>query len=404
MAFKLVYHAQNDPKWKDDILGFSKSGDTLEKVGCALSSVAMLLSGYGLEETPRSLNQKLKDKQGFYSSSIVWGAVSQVRPDVKLVKNVKCENVDAPLAEINAALDAGHPVIVRVDATSRPDFQWHYVLVYARNGDDDYLMLDPWPYKPGTDKPDSLMNRYSQGMPLRRAIQHVILYEVAGAGGPISVPSSTPGTVPATPPAQPAPTPAPDSGVYARVMDSVTSGLNIRSSTNSSSPVNILTAVRPGTQLMLLDPNELAKIGRDGQWVRVREPGGREGYAAAWYMEKMSGASPAPAPAPASTPTNETPASTPTTPAPAPSIPAPTEPDKFTLVVSEVVGTSGLRLRQSPSLGGAVIKILMAGTKLTVLEPEGKASPKVGQANQWIHVSEPGGSRGYVSATYVRLP
>ena len=177
MAFKLIYHAQNDPKWKNDILGFSNSGETLERVGCALSSIAMLLSGYGFEETPKSLNQKLKDKKGFYSSSIVWGAVSQVHPQVKLVKNVKCENADAPLAEINAALDAGHPVIVRVDATSRPDFQWHYVLVYARNGEDDYLMLDPWPYKPGTASADSLMKRYSQGMPLRRAIQHVILYE-----------------------------------------------------------------------------------------------------------------------------------------------------------------------------------------------------------------------------------
>jgi hypothetical protein len=358
----------------------------------------MLLSGYGFEETPKSLNQKLKDKKGFYSSSLVWGAVSQIHPQVKLVKNVKCENVDAPLADINAALDAGHPVIVRVDATSRPDFQWHYVLVYARNGEDDYLMLDPWPYKPGTSTADSLMKRYSQGMPLRRAIQQVVIYEAEGAGGPISIPSSpTPGTSTPASPAQPAPAPAPDSGVYARVMNSASSGLNIRSSTNTSSSANILTAVKAGTQLMLIDKQEAVKIGRSGQWVKVREPGGREGFAAAWYLDKVPGAEPAPVPG------NEPPDSTPTTPTPAPSTPIPSQPSKLTLVVSEAVGASGLRLRKTPSLGGAVLTVLPAGTELTVLEPESKASKKVGNANQWIHVSEPGGRRGYVSAMYVRL-
>ena len=144
MAFNLVYYAQNDPKWKDDTLGFSTSGETLEKVGCALSSIAMLLSGYGFEETPKSLNQKLKNIQGFINSSIKWGSVCQLYPQVQVAPGVnplqRYENVDAPLGTINASLAAGHPVVVRVDATSRPDFQWHFVLVYAQNGPDDYFM------------------------------------------------------------------------------------------------------------------------------------------------------------------------------------------------------------------------------------------------------------------------
>jgi hypothetical protein len=73
---------------------------------------------------------------------------------VKLKANVNCETGDAPLGQIDAALAAGQPVIVRVDASPNPGLQWHYVLLYARKGD-DYLMLDPWPYKPGTDKEDS---------------------------------------------------------------------------------------------------------------------------------------------------------------------------------------------------------------------------------------------------------
>ena len=47
MAFNLVYLSQQDPQWKNDTLGFGDAGDTIGYVGCALTSVAMLLSGYG---------------------------------------------------------------------------------------------------------------------------------------------------------------------------------------------------------------------------------------------------------------------------------------------------------------------------------------------------------------------
>src|SRR6185369_16865207 len=118
---------------------------------------------------------------------------------------------------------------------------------------------------------------------------------------------------------QPTPASTPDSGVYARVLDSVTWGLNIRSSRDTSSMANLVVAVPAGTQLLLLDTNDAAKVGQNSQWVHVREPGGKEGFAAAWYLEKVGGATPAPTTTPASSPVNETPSSTPaTTPASTP--------------------------------------------------------------------------------------
>jgi hypothetical protein len=54
-------------------------------------------------------------------------------------------------------------------------------------------------------------------------------------------------------------------------------------------------------------------------------------------------------------------------------------------------------------MGGALVKVLNAGTKLTVLEPAEKAKAKVGQPNQWIYVREPNGNRGYVGAQFVKL-
>jgi hypothetical protein len=399
MAFKLIYHSQTDPQWTNDRLGFGDPGDTIGKFGCALTSVAMLLSGHGYAETPATLNRKLQNKQGFQSSLIRWGVVCEVHPQVKLRQVVDCRNSDAPLAQIDAALAAGQPVVVLVDNDRDPDLDWHYVLLYARKGD-DYLMLDPIPYQPGTTKEDFLRKRYGYDRPLKRVIHQVLFYEAAGSGGPVTAPSSTPTTTPQT---QPTGAPAPTSGVYARVMDTVTLGLNIRSSTDTSSLANLVVNVPSGTQLLLLDPDGASKIGQSNQWVRVREPGGREGLAAAWFLEKAAVSTPAPIAEPAPLPVSEAPVSPSSTPGTAPpSTPAAPPKDKLTLVVSEAVGSSGLRLRKTPSKGGTLVMVLQAGTKLTVVEPVEKAKNKLGKVNQWILVREPNGKRGYVGAEFVK--
>jgi len=402
MSFKLVYLSQQDPRWKQDILGFGDPEDTIGYVGCALTSVAMLLSGHGYAETPKTLNQKLKNVQGFVSAAIRWNSVSQVYPNITVKSNISCTTSPAPLELIDAAIAAGQPAIVQVDSSPADGIQTHWVVIYEKRGE-DYLMLDPWPYQPDITRQDLLMRRYSRGNPLRRAISHVILYEVFGAG-PAS-PVSTPAT--------PSTTPAPTSGVpalVARVKDSVTWGLNIRSSIDTSSMANVLEVVPAGTQLILLELDGTSKIGAINQWVRVRTPQGREGFAAAWYLEAGTEAPPAPVTEPAPIPVDEPPVSTPEA-SSTPSVPSTPEPpkqeeedDKLTVVVSSAVGTSGLRLRKTPSKGGALVTVLKAGTRLTVLEPVKKAKTKIGKANQWLHVRSSGNQRGYVSAEFVLLP
>jgi hypothetical protein len=124
---------------------------------------------------------------------------------------------------------------------------------------------------------------------------------------------------------------------------------------------------------------------------------------------------PAPVAEPVPVPVSESPVSTPELPSttPTPSTPgapsAPAKPpkdekaDKLTVKVSNAVGTSGLRLRKSASKGGALIKILPAGTRLTVIESAQKAKAKIGKPNQWLHVRAPNNQRGYVAAEYVVL-
>jgi hypothetical protein len=399
LAFKLVYYSQQDPQWKNDILGFGDSGDTIGYVGCALTSVAMLISGHGYTETPKTLNKKLKDVGGFASAGIRWGSVSQIYPQVSLKSFIPCTNSDAPLAQIDTAIAAGQPAIVMVDSTPAPGLLTHWAVLYARKGD-DYLMLDPWPYQTDVTKETYLMPRYAQGNTLKRAIMHVILYECYTSGGPITTPDST------KTPAQPLPTPVPSTvegpipgGLNARVKADVTWGLNIRSSIDTSSMANVVASVPAGTYLLVLDSDGEGKIGGVNQWVRVRDAQGHEGFAAAWYLEKIAGSTPPPIMEPASTSGNEAPS-----PKPASTLSQPVE-DKeaLSVIVSSSVGPAGLRMRKQPSKGAALVAILSAGTYLTVLDDAVKAKSKIGKANQWILVRDEKKNRGYVAAEFVTL-
>jgi hypothetical protein len=369
MSFKLVYYSQQDPQWKADLLGFGDPGDTIGTYGCALTSVAMLVSGHGYTETPKTLNQKLKNKNGFVSSGIRWDVVRQVHPEITLKENILCENTDAPLGKINAALEAGQPVVVRVDSSPAPGLQWHYVMIYARNGNDDYLMLDPWPYSPGTDKQDSLMARYSRGNPLKRAIQQVLIYQSSTSGGPIPLPTDE--TEDTTPP-QPT-TDTLGEGPRARVKPELTWGLNIRSSTDTTTTANIIVSVAAGTELLLLDADGPSKIGTQA-WVRVREPGGKQGYAAAWYLDLVSSGTPTPPPEPT---------------------PDPTGP------VQVRVTASSLRIRSSPntSSDANIITSVPAGTILTLVNASDE--DKIGGNGQWVRVRTAQGQEGFAAAWYL---
>jgi hypothetical protein len=415
MPFQLVYYSQQDPQWKNDILGFGDPGDTLGYVGCALTSVATLLSGHGFTETPKSLNQKLKNINGFAGAGIRWGSVSQLYPQVTVKSIIACADTPAPLAQIDAAIAAGQPAIVMVDSTPAPGLLTHWVVLYARKGD-DYLMLDPWPYQTDVTKETLLMPRYSQGNPLQRSIMHVILYESSTADGTVTLPSGTTTTPSAPPPAETAPQTPPVSAPVstglpqARVKADVTWGLNIRTSEDTSSMANVVATVTAGTLLTIIEAGGAAKIGAVNQWIRVRAPNGKEGVAAAWYLEKVEAAAPAPVPAtsPESAPSEAeepapvpVPASTPSTvPSSAPNtIP---KPPKLTVVVSSKAGAGGLKVYQSASASSTVVATEKVGAKLTVVEAASAATPKIGKAGQWINVKSTTGKRGYVKADYVQ--
>ncbi len=398
MPFQLTNYSQQDPQWKNDRLGFGDPNETIGFFGCALTCVAMVSSGHGFPETPKTLNQKLKNTNGYVSAAIVWGALSSIHPQIKTKPLILCADTDAPLAQIDAAIAAGQPVIVQVDQGPAAGLQNHWVVLYKKQGA-DYLMLDPWPHPTESGQEVLLAPRYAHGQSLAHTITAVVMYECLTSGG---------GAIPAPPPAPsgaevvPAPVPptgTTSTGKFIQVIADAPAGLRLRSQPTTESAT--LAIEPPLTRLEILELGDEAKIGAANKWIRARDPAGVEGYVAAWFVEKAA-AAPAPSGAEVPAPTPPTPApAPPAPPAPEPVTPAPSPAQpKFTVVVSGTVGSSGLRLRKAPSLAGALLAIEKAGTKLSVLEPAAAAKAKIG-TQQWLSVRDPKGRRGFVLGQFV---
>ncbi len=396
MAFNLVRYSQQDPLWKNNKIAHGP--DTIGYVGCALTSLAMYSSSWGFTETPATLNLKLNSNGGYVDEAIVWGAITRFHPQIKCTGLTLCMNTEAPLAQIDASLAAGQPMIVEVDYSPEAGLQTHWVLLYAKQGN-DYLIQDPWPVPPETQQV-TLLPRYSQGKPLQRAIKAVAWYQCS-AGAPVPPPAS--GDSGSTTPSPTTPPPAPvTTDLVLDVVPTATAGIKLHTAASASSLANY--AEMPGMLLNVIEEKAgaLAKLGKTDQWIYVRDPNGHQGWVAAWYVQVSSSPAPStpvpstPEPVPPSTPPAP---STPSTPSPTP----PGEPQRMQVVVIRSVGAVGLSVREQPSRGAAKVNNEKAGNRLTVIEPPATALPKIGKAGVWLAVKATNNRRGYVMAQYVQL-
>jgi hypothetical protein len=393
MSFTPNTISQRDPGWANEKLGLDSSL-TIGTDGSTLTCLTMLVNGYGFSETPSSMNIKLKELGsgvGFLGSLIVWPGLTQAFPGIVYRGIIICRDQPAPISEIDASIDAGQPLLIEIDKSPSAGLQNHWVVIYARQGD-DYLMLDPWP-QPPDQTPILLSTRYGFGRPAIDFITAVAWYDAAN--NPVAPPATDPDSVPAP---DHSTAPIPGTGLFVRVLAAVTAGMTLRSAPSPSAPAVALEA--PGTLLHCNEPDAvaLAKVGVMDQWLQVSDPGGLNGYIAAWYVTKVAGTSSAPLPAPAPVPAPTPPVPTPThPPAPVPVPPSAT----LTLLVLQSIGAAGLRLRDQPDTTANTLAILGAGQALTVLEPASQAIPKIGQINQWLKVDDGNGHAGYVAAWYV---
>lgn len=173
--------SQRDPRWKGARLGFGDATSTIGAYGCTLTCLTMAVNALaGVAETPATLNDALKTLgrgvgyTGDTGNLLVFGAISRIYPSIQLAKFVRCRDVPAPMADIDAALAAGQRVMVELDASPAPGLQNHWVLLDGRQGD-DYRICDPWPVPAVAGE---LLSKYAlqPGWAAARIITSVVIY------------------------------------------------------------------------------------------------------------------------------------------------------------------------------------------------------------------------------------
>lgn len=129
---------QADPGWGGDRLG--PTGDSLASAGCAVSSAAMVLAGYGMKTDPGRLNAFLTSVEGGYTRQgwLYWEKAAEADPSfaAKLLPHYE----DKPsYFLIDTNLLEGNPVIIRLRYASGVT---HFMVVCGKRGW-DYLVRDP---------------------------------------------------------------------------------------------------------------------------------------------------------------------------------------------------------------------------------------------------------------------
>jgi hypothetical protein len=361
---------QNDDTWKNTPLG--NSSQTIGSWGCLLTSVTMMLNGIGYNETPVTVNDKMKKAGGFQGPLFIPSVLPYVWGNCAYRDMQPCETVPAPLAQIDAAVAAGKPVILQVDWNKQAGIQTHFVLVKQKKGD-DYVLYDP--YKYGGDGPDKevlLTQRYKfNGAKLATEISAVLWFENYSLAAP------------EPPKVEKVAVPADAIKIYNTIDD-----LALRAEPSTTG--YLWKRLMKVTELTVLDPSAeaRAKLGVNGQWIKVQDPEGAQGFVAAWYVtedKKAASAPPVAAPAP-------TAAS-----APAPAA-APLPPGAIGLYPTEE-----LSFRSQPTISPeTLIRRVPATEQLVSLESAEQTKAKVGVVNQWLKVRDASKKEGYVAAWYVK--
>ena len=352
---------QNDEKWKNVKLG--SSSETIGSWGCLLTSVTMALNGIGYDETPETVNQKMKQAGGFQGALLMPSMLPYVWANCAYRDMQPCESSPAPIAQIDAAVEAGKPVILQVDWNKQKGIQTHFVLVKEKKGD-DYVLYDPYKYSgDGPNKEVLLTSRYKyNGAKLESEISAVLWFDSYST------------KLPDPPKMTKVPVPADPYCLYAAEDD-----LALRAEPSLSG--YLWKRMLMGTQLICLEPQATAKakLGVNGQWIKVQDPTGDQGYVAAWYVSDVKGQ---PSASVAGTTTS------------APKLP----PGALAFVA-----TAQLTFRSQNVISAEnVIRYLPIGEQLVCVEPAAQAIPKVGIDGEWLQVRDVSGKEGYVSAKYVK--
>ena len=140
---RVPHFSQGDSRWSSRILG---NRSTIQRKGCAITSVAMILKFFGRNVTPGTLDAYLDQEGGYSGDSVVWdiaGRHDQARrTKLKYFReNGSQEQLHAHLKE---RVHQNLPTLVRVDYGVDQDIRYnHFVVCVGKTDQGQFVMNDP---------------------------------------------------------------------------------------------------------------------------------------------------------------------------------------------------------------------------------------------------------------------
>jgi hypothetical protein len=78
-------YSQNDPRWATDRHGTRRY--YIKTTGCTITALASFLTHFGIDETPKTVNQKLTKFNGYAKGNlIIWAKINDIWPEVEWIK------------------------------------------------------------------------------------------------------------------------------------------------------------------------------------------------------------------------------------------------------------------------------------------------------------------------------
>jgi len=128
-----TFYNQRDKRWASDKLG--NTSETVGSVGCLVSSICMNISYYQQSITPKELNLKLRELNGYTNRGwLIWNKLEEVTDHQLSIAFPKLSH-----ESIEHYLLAHKPVLAKVYINKVIP---HWVLIVGKKNN-QYLMLDP---------------------------------------------------------------------------------------------------------------------------------------------------------------------------------------------------------------------------------------------------------------------
>ena len=129
-----VFYLQRDERWASESLG--ACGDKMARVGCTICSVAMASTELGYRVTPKELNLRLKDNEGYTRSCwLIWAKVEEATRGA-----IHVDVIPTPShTQLDECLQSGSIPVVKFFL---PHGVPHWVAVVGKSGV-EYLIKDP---------------------------------------------------------------------------------------------------------------------------------------------------------------------------------------------------------------------------------------------------------------------